>query len=149
MTEEAISEVLTDRIAAIKGVTNGDGFFECLQAIQPGRSANSQGYTYNRFIKVLNAEGLLPPELAALNYGAMKVAQKTMIHTTIKSLSIDVHGDNLFTSLREAILTSYVTATANTAVPEISEGVVVNRWALMAEFYVHPLSRESLESYSS
>jgi hypothetical protein len=46
-------------------------------------------------------------------------------------------------------LTSYVTATANTAVPEISEGVVVNRWALMAEFYVHPLSRESLESYTS
>ena len=148
MTEDTGSDIISDRITAIKVVATGDGFFECLQAIQPGRNANSQGYTYNRFIKVLNAEGLLPPEFATMNYGGMKVAQKNMIHSTIKSLSIDVHGERLFESLREAILTSYVTATTS-AVPEVSEGVVVNRWALMAEFYIHPVSREGLENYSN
>lgn len=78
----------------------------------------------------------MPPQYSSLNYGAMKVAQKTYIHTTIRGLSIEVHGAKLFETLKETILSSYVVSAV--VVPEISEGVVVNRWALMAEYYVHP-----------
>ena len=146
LTATTQTEPVSDRIAAINAVTSGDEFFDCLQAIPPGRSGSSQGYTYNRFIKVLYGEGMLPPQYSDMNYGAMKVAQKTFIHTTIRGLSIEVHGAKLFESLKGSILISYVVSPV--IVPEITEGVVVNRWALMAEFYVHPLSREGLESYS-
>ena len=146
LTATSNSEAATDRILAIKAVATGDEFFDCLQSIPPGRSANSQGYTYNRFIKVLNAEGNLPPEYGTLSYGAMKVAQKNFIHTAIRNLNIEVHGVKLFDSLKEAILSSYVTAPV---IPEAQEGVMVNRWALMSEFYISPLSREALESYCS
>ena len=146
LTATSNSEAASDRILAIKAVTTGDEFFDCLQSIPPGRSANSQGYTYNRFIKVMNAEGNLPPEYGTLSYGAMKVAQKKVVHAAIRNLNIEVHGAKLFDCLKEAILSSYVTASV---IPEALEGVMVNRWALMSEFYVHPLSREALEGYCS
>jgi hypothetical protein len=144
-----VTSPISDRITAIKVVATDDGFFECLQAFQQGRNANSEVYTYNRFIKVLNAEGLLPPEFATMNYGGMKIAQKNMIHSTIKYLSIDVHGERLF-DLREAIMTSYVTSTTS-AVPEVSEGVIVNRgpsWLNVTSIQCHERVFKATETKS-
>ena len=97
----------SDQVQAIKDVVNGDGFYNCLQAIAPGRNAKSQGYTYNRFLKVLNASGYLPVELSELNYGSMKVAQKNMVQAIIKSLKEEVQGKKILDELKDTILHSY------------------------------------------
>ena len=75
LTATTQTKPVSDRIAAINAVTSGDEFFDCLQAIPPGKSGSSQRYIYNRFIKVFYGEGILPPQYSDLNYGAMKVAQ--------------------------------------------------------------------------
>ena len=136
-----------DPATIIKGVVNGDGFFACLQAIPPGRNAKSQGYTYNRFIKVLSASGNLPVEFTDLNYGSMKVAPKNLLHDIIKSLKLETHGKKLFDDLKNCLLISYDASPISAAVDVPSEGVMVNRWALLSEFYIHPISREALENY--
>ena len=33
------------------------------------------------------------------------------------------------------------------AVAEAREKIMVNRWALLSEFYIHPLSQDALENY--
>jgi hypothetical protein len=59
---ELTSNPVNAPVENIRAVNSGDEFFACLQAIPPGRNAKSQGYSYNRFIKVLNSSGNLPVE---------------------------------------------------------------------------------------
>ena len=133
------------KIAAIRAATTGLKFFK---AVPPtGRDSKSQGYTFNRFIKVMFKEGKLSPELSAQNYISMKVGEKATLHASIKALKVDIHGKELFEKLRDSVLISYDIATIAVAVAEVTEGVVVNRWALMAEFLVHPSAHDALEVY--
>ena len=86
----------------------------------------------------MSKEGKLPPEFNAQNYGSMKVGEKATLHASIKALTVDIHGKEFFEKLRDSILISYDIAPIAVTVAEVTEGVVVNRWALMAEFLVHP-----------
>lgn len=131
----------------IRAVNSGDEFFACLQAIPPGRNAKSQGYSYNRFIKVLNASGNLPVEFTELNYGSMKIGPKNMLHGIIKSLRLETHGKKLFDDLKDSLLFSYDVQPAAVTTDVPPEGITVNRWALLAEFYIHPASRDAHEDY--
>lgn len=135
------------KIAAIRAATTGLEFLDSLIALPTGRDSKSQGYTFNRFIKVMSREGKLPPEFNAQNYGSMKVGEKATLHASIKALTVDIHGKELFEKLRDSILMSYDIAPIAVAVAEVTEGVVVNRWALMAEFLVHPSALDALEAY--
>ena len=92
-------------------------------------------------------EGKLPPEFGAQNYGSMKVGEKATLHASIKGLTVEIHGKELFDKLRDSILISYDIVPITVAVAEVTEGVVVNRWALMAEFLVHPSALDALEAY--
>jgi hypothetical protein len=97
------SNPINDPVENIRAVNSGDGFFACLQAIPPGRNARSQVYTYNRFIKVLNASGNLPVEFTELNYGRMKIGPKNLLHGVIKSLRLETHGKKLFEDLKDSL----------------------------------------------
>ena len=77
---ENIRAVNNDPVENIRAVNSGDEFFACLQAIPPGRNAKSQGYSYNRFIRVLNFSGNLPVDFTELNYGSMKIGPKNLLH---------------------------------------------------------------------
>ena len=77
---ENIRAVNNDPVENIRAVNSGDEFFACLQAIPPGRIAKSQGYSYNRFIRVLNFSGNLPVDFTELNYGSMKIGPKNLLH---------------------------------------------------------------------
>lgn len=146
-TTEIIAVDPSRKIAAIRAATTGLEFFESLLALPTGRDSKSQGYSFNRFIKVLFKEGKLPPEFSAQNYGSMKVGEKATLHSSIKGLTVEIHGKELFDKLRDSILISYDIVPIAVAVPEAPEGVVVNRWALMAEFLVHPSALDALEAY--
>ena len=98
--------------------------------------------TYNRFIKVLSLSGNLPVEFTDL-----KVAPKNLLHDIIKSLKLETHGKKLFDALKNSILISYDATPIPGVVDVPSEGVMVSRWALSSEFYIHPVSREALENY--
>ena len=135
------------KIAAIRAATTGLQFFESLLALPTGRDSKSQGYTFNHFIKVMFKEGKLPPEFGAQNYGSMKVGEKATLHASIKGLTVEIHGKELFDKLRDSILISYDIVPITVAVTEVTEGVVVNRWALMAEFLVHPSALDALEAH--
>ena len=95
----------------------------------------------------MSKEGKLPPEFNAQNYGSIKVGEKATLHASLKALTVDIHGKELFEKLRDSILISYDIAPIAVAVAEVTEGVVVNRWALMAEFLVHPSALDALEAY--
>ena len=75
-----VSNPIKDPVENIRAVNSGDKFFACLQAIPPGRNAKSQGYSYNRFIRVLNFSGNLPVDFTELNYGSMKIGPKNLLH---------------------------------------------------------------------
>ena len=53
------------RIEAIKVATNGNELLQCLRDLPTGRDSKAQGYSFNRFIKVLFREGKLPPDFSA------------------------------------------------------------------------------------
>ena len=82
--------------------------------------------------------GVLPVEFGEMSYGNMKANQRDLLHTSIKSLSQETHGKETFEKLKRAISNIPETIINST---EISESVTLNRWALLAEFYVHPKSR--------
>lgn len=84
------------KIAAIRAATTGLEFLDSLIALPTGRDSKSQGYTFNRFIKVMSKEGKLPPEFNDQNYGSMKVGEKATLHASIKALTVDIHGKELF-----------------------------------------------------
>lgn len=136
----------TDRIAAIKAATTGLELLECLQALPTGRDSKSQGYTFNRFIKVMFKEGKLPPEFGSQNYGSVKVGEKAVLHTSMRGLTLEIHGKDFFEKLKDSILVSYDITPIIASATEATEGVVVNRWALMAEFLIHPSALDALEA---
>jgi hypothetical protein len=74
----------------------------------------------------------------------MKANQRELLHTSMKSLSQETHGKETFEKIRRAIL-NIPEAMINSS--ENSESVTLNRWALLAEFYVHPKSRDALTDY--
>jgi hypothetical protein len=49
--------------------------------------------------------------------------------------------------LKDILLFSYEAAPVSVGVEIPADGVIVNRWALMAEFYIQPTSREALGNY--
>jgi hypothetical protein len=49
--------------------------------------------------------------------------------------------------LKVILLLSFDAAPVSVAVEIPAEGVMVSRWALMAEFYIHPTYQEALENY--
>ena len=138
---------ISAKIVAIRVAVTGNELFQCLKDLPTGHDSKAQGYTFNRFIKVLFKEGKLPPDFSAQNYGSMKVGEKTIIHSSISSLTLEVHGKDLFDKLKDTILFSYDITPIIVNVAEVGESVVVNRWALMAEYMVHPAAREGLEAY--
>ena len=77
----------------------------------------------------------------------MKVGEKAPLHASMRSLSIEVHGKDLFNKLKDSILFSYDVFPTAVHVSEPTEGVMVNRWALMAEFMIHPSALDALENY--
>ena len=143
MTTDTVVVDNSERVAAVKSATTGQELFECLQALPTERDSKSQGYSFNRFIKVMYKEGKLPPEFGAQNYGSMKA----ILHSSIRSLSVEVHGKDIFDKLKDSILVSYDVLLTAVHVSEPTEGVMVNRWALMAEFKVHPSALDALEDY--
>ena len=135
------------RIEAIKVATNGNELLQCLRDLPTGRDSKAQGYSFNRFIKVLFREAKLPPDFSAQNYGSMKVGEKTVLHSSISNLTLEVHGKDLFEKLKDSILFSYDVLPVVANVAEVGESVFANRWAFMAEYMVHPAAREGLEAY--
>ena len=96
---------------------------------------------------MLFREGKLPPEFTAQNYGSIEVGEKTIIHSSISTLTLEVHGKDLFDKLKDSILFSYDILPIVANIAENGEGIVADRWALMAEYMVHPAAREGLEAY--
>ena len=155
-TEAAISDLpdgvaaiktIPQKIASVKAATTGLQFLECLQALPTGRDSKSQGYSFKRFIKVMAKEGKLPPEFGSQNYGSMKVGEKATLHASMKALTLEIRGKDLFYKLRDSIPVSYDITPVIATATEATEGVVVNRWALMAEFLEHPSVLDALEAY--
>ena len=124
----------------------GAALLQYLQALLPGRAAKNQGYSYNRVIKVLNNSGHLPADFGNISYGVMKPQQRVQLHGILQTLSTESHGTDLFEKLKDAIANKSET-TDSIKDNELEGGVVVNRWALMIEFYVHPSSRDELTRY--
>lgn len=59
---------------------------------------------------------------------------------------METHGKKLFDDLKDAILISYDVLPTAVATEVPQEGITVNRWALLSEFYVHPASRDALQT---
>lgn len=130
----------------VRKLTIGEEIYSYLQAIPCGRSARNQGYTYNRVIKVLNSKELFPATFSVVSYGVMKVQAKGIVHSAIKAIDLEVLGREFIDKIHDAILNgSEAAPIANTT--ENEGGVVINRWALLLEFYVDPASREELTRY--
>ena len=55
-------------LAAVTGIV----LLNYLKALAPGRTARSQGYSFNRTVKVLNNHNLLPANFTTVSYGVMK-----------------------------------------------------------------------------
>ena len=130
----------------LQSLVTGSGLLQYLQALLPGRAAKNQGYSFNRVIKVLNAKGHLPADFGNISYGIMKSQQRSVLHNILSGLTPESHGTEIFDKLKDAIMNK--TESSDAIKDSESEGgVVVNRWALMVEFYVHPSSREELTKY--
>ena len=147
MTTDSVVVDNSVRVTAVKSATTGQELFDCSEVLLTGRDGKSHEYTFNRFIKVMFKEGKLPPDFSSQNYGSMKVGEKATLHASIRSLSIEVHGKDLFDKLKDTILFSYDVFPTAVHVSEPTEGVMVNRWALMAEFMIHPSALDALENY--
>ena len=134
--------VLADNLhLAVTGVA----LLQYLQALLPGKAAKNQGYSYNRVIKVLNNSGHFPADIGN-SYGIMKPQQPLQLHGILQNLSTESRGTDLFEKLKDAIANNVETI-VSIKDNESEGGVVVNRWALMIEFYVHPSSRDELTRY--
>ena len=127
-------------------MVTGAALLQYLQALLPGRAAKNQGYSYNRVIKVLNNSGHLLADFGNISYGMMKPQQRVQLHGILQTLSSESHGTDLFEKLKDAI-TNKSEPTDSIKDNDSEGGVVVNRWALMIEFYVHPSSRDELTRY--
>ena len=127
-------------------IVTGESLYQYLVAIPTGRSARNQGFTFNRVLKVLNTRGLLPANFGQISYGLMKSQQKIQVQVIIKSLSQESSGMDLFNALRDAVVNK-VEAPVSISDSDSEGGIIVNRFALMCEFYVHPESREELTRY--
>lgn len=154
MNESAV-EADVDQVPAIppapvgdtlSTITSGAELFVHLQAILPGRSALNSGFTFNRVVKVLNVNGLLPADFGQISYGLMKAQQKAQLHNIIKALNQENNGRDLFDKLQDAI-TNKVEVPAAIRDSDSEGGIVVNRWALMCESDVHSSSCEELTKY--
>jgi hypothetical protein len=139
-SETSASETLL--LAAVTGTE----LLNFLKALVPGRTGKSQGYSYNRVVKVMNTLNLLPANFTTVSYGLMKGNQKIQLNTVIGALSQEINGKEIFDKLKDAALNRTEVVSA---VNEIDNegGVLVNRWALMIEFYVHPSARDELTNY--
>ena len=82
-------ETLT--VAAVTGTVLNN-----LEALVPGRTGKSQGYSYNQVVKVLNTENLLPANFTTISYGLMKANQKIQLNTVIGALSHEANGKEIF-----------------------------------------------------
>jgi hypothetical protein len=118
----------------VSAISTGEGFLTYLQQIPTGRKSTHSGFTFNRVLKVFNTMGFLPVEFGEMSYGNTKANQRELLHTSMKSLSQETHGKETFEEIRRAIL-NIPEAMINSS--ENSESVTLNRWALLAEFYVH------------
>lgn len=139
------SENLLLQNGIVRNLKTGEEIYSYLQSIPTGRSARNQGYTYNRIIKLLNSKDLFPSTFAVVSYGIMKLQSKSIVHTTIREVDINVLGGEFFDRIHEAILNAQEAPCAN--VPDNEGNVVINRWALLLEFYVDPAAREQLTRY--
>ena len=77
---------------------------------------------------MLFREGKLPPEFSAQNYGSMKVGEKTILHSSMSTLTLEVHGKDLFDKLKDSILFSYDILPLVANVAEVGESIVVKDW---------------------
>jgi hypothetical protein len=91
--------------------------------------ARNQGYTYN------------PATFSVVSYGVMKAQAKEIVHSVIRAIDIGVLGREFLEKIHGAILNGPDTAIVANA-SENEGGVVINRLALVAEFYLNPALRE-------
>jgi hypothetical protein len=97
-----------------------------LQAIPPERSALNSGFTFNRVVKVLHVNGLLPADFGQISYGLMKAQQKAQLHGIIKALNQENNGKDLFDKLKNSIINK-VEAPSAIRDSDSEGGIVVNR----------------------
>ena len=144
-TDTSASETSASVTLLLAAVT-GNELLTFLKALVPGRTGKSQGYSYNRVVKVMNTHNLLPANFTTISYGLMKANQKIQLNTVISALSQEINGKEIFDKLKDAALNRIEVASTVTDIDN-EGGVLVNRWALMVEFYVHPSAREELTNY--
>ena len=132
--------------ALLLAYVNGADLVTFLKTLVGGRTSRSQCYTYNRLVKAMIPHNLLPANFAAISYGVMKANQKAQLNSIINALSQELQGKDIFDNLKDAILNRIDLDKPATDVDN-EGGVLVNRWALMVEFYVHPMAREELTKY--
>ena len=131
-------------IARINAMTTGEEMLRHMRSLLPGRAARNLGYTFNRVIKVLTNQGLIPPDIPTTSYGIMKKDSRGRINAVIECLTLEKNGIDIFEKLREAIINRIDNSPTIVDSDTDGGGVIVNRWALMAEFYVHASSRDEV-----
>lgn len=148
----AVEEIIEAQPAASATVEvflvaqTGNDVFNYLQALLPGRSAKNQGFSYNRVVKLLNSNGHLPADFGNISYGLMKAGQKSPLHGIIQGLNQEKNGKDLFDKLKDAVLNKHdIISPINDS--DAEGGVIVNCWALMAQFYVYLSSRDELTRF--
>ena len=97
-------------------------------------------------IKVLNSKELFPATFSLVSYGVIEVQAKGIVHSAIMAIDVEILGREFIEKIHDAILNGSV-AVPNLNATENEGGVVINRWALLLEFYVDTASREELARY--
>ena len=93
--------------------------------------------------KIKDVASIESADFANISYGMMKVQQRTQLHAILQTLRTDSHGRDLIEKLKDAV-TNKPEQSESIKDNELEGGMVVNRWALMIESYVHPSSRDEL-----
>ena len=68
-------------IARINAMTTGEEMLRHMRSLLLGRAARNLGYTFNRVIKVLTNQGLIPPDIPTTSYGIMKKDSSLLLVT--------------------------------------------------------------------
>ena len=143
---ETSASVTSASETLLLAAVTGTELLNFLKVLVPGRTAKSQGFSYNRVVKAMNLLNLLPANFTTTSYGLMKPNQRILLNTVICALSQEMNGKENFDKLKDAAL-NRIEASSTVIDIDNEGGVLVNRWALMVEFYVHPSAREELTNY--
>jgi hypothetical protein len=82
--DQSLDFSLVPAVDGLSTIISGAELRIHLQAMPPGRSALNSGFTFNRAVKVLHVNGLLPADSGQISYGLMKAQQKAQLHDTVK-----------------------------------------------------------------